>query len=68
MHSLLLSIVIGTVFMCSLANASEYFLVNGKQGTKVDAVRALVQDSGAEVVRCVPQEMTEKLTLRAKKK
>lgn len=68
MHSLLLSVIVGVVFMCSLANASEYFIVNGKQGTKVDAVRALIGEPGAEVVRCVPQVLTEKLTLKAKKK
>ncbi len=68
MHSLLIAVVIGTVFMCSLANASEYFIVNGKQGTKVDAIKAKLADAGAEVVRCVPQVLTEKLTLKAKKK
>ncbi len=68
MHSMLLAVIIGTVFMFSWAQAQETWIVNGKPGSKVDGVKALLHDPGAEVVRCVPQELTPKLTLKAKKK
>lgn len=68
MHSLLIAVFVGTVFMFSWAQAQETWIVNGTPGDKVGAVRALLHDPGAEVVRCVPQELTPKLTLKAKKK
>lgn len=61
-------VILVGLLLGSSAHASEYFLVQGKQGTKVDAVRELLREPGAEVVRCVPQMLTERLTLKAKKK
>ena len=68
MHSLAIAVVLGTIIMCSLANASEYYVVNGKQVTKVEALLTLAREPGAEVVRCIPQELSEKATLRNVKK
>jgi hypothetical protein len=57
------------------ANANEEspndpvtWLVNGSNATKVEAVKAKVLDPGVSVKRCVDQELSEKLTFKAKKK
>lgn len=68
MHSLAIAVIVGTVFMFSWAEAQETWLVNGKKDTKVGAVKALLADKDARVEKCVPQELTEKLTLRGVKK
>ena len=66
--SYIVSTILGIMLMGAWAEARETWIVNGKEDTKVGAVKALLQDPGSVVVRCVPQELTEKLTLKAKKK
>ena len=68
MHSLMLSVIVGVVFMCSWAEAQETWLLSGKPVSKVEAIKALIVDRGADVQRCQPQELTDKVTLRVKKK
>jgi len=48
------------------ANADTRFYVKGKEGTKADAIRALVIDPKAEVTKCDDQELTKNATLRKK--
>jgi len=48
------------------ANADTRFYVKGKEGTKADAIRALLMDPKAEVTKCDDQELTNKATLRKK--
>ncbi len=68
MHSLLLAIIVGVVFMFSWAEAQETWLVGGKPVSKVEALKAKIMDRGADVVRCQPQELSDKLTFRNAKK
>ncbi len=49
------------------ATEAQYF-VNDKQSTKLQAVIALAQDPSANVVKCQAQELSEKATLRNRKK
>lgn len=53
--------------IATIANADDpKFFIKGKEGTKADAIRALVLDPKAEVVKCNEQELTNKATLRNK--
>jgi len=68
MHTLALTVMIGSIIMCSWAGAQETWIVNGKSvDTKGEALVAKAKDENAVVVRCVAQEMTPKGTLKAKK-
>lgn len=62
-----IAIVGGLVLMSLAAGAQEYY-IDGKPATKVDAIVTLAKNPGAQVVRCQPQELSEKATLRNKKK
>ncbi len=66
--SLFIAIILGTALMCAIAEAKESWIVAGKSSDKISAVRAKLQDPGVEVLKCVPQELTEKLTLRGVRK
>ena len=71
LNSYVLAVVFGTIIMCSLASQagdnSKYY-ANGKEVSKVEALLTLAREPGAEVVRCIPQELSEKATLRNVKK
>lgn len=65
--------VLMTLLACASGRADskqsqEYYMLGGTRITKVEAVIALAKDRGAGVVKCQPQELTEKATLRNKKK
>lgn len=49
------------------AKSNEYYIVEGKQSNKIEAMRSLIQNSESQVFRCVQVEITEKATLRNKK-
>ena len=66
--SYIVSVILGIMLMGAWAEAQETWLVGGKPVSKVEALKAKILDRGADVVRCQPQELTEKLTLKAKKK
>lgn len=66
--SYIVSTILGVMLMGAWAQAQETWLVGGKPVSKVEALKAKIMDRGADVVRCQPQELTEKLTLKAKKK
>ena len=66
--SYIVSVILGIMLMGAWAQAQETWLVNGKPVSKGEALKAKIMDRGADVVRCQPQELTEKLTLKAKKK
>ena len=78
LNSYVLAVVFGTIIMCSLASQAgavppaekdgSMYYVYGKRDTKVGALRALILEPGSEVVRCIPQELSEKATLRNVKK
>lgn len=53
--------------LASMAHAEDAkFYIKGKEGTKADAIRALVIDPKTEAVKCVRVELTDKATLRNK--
>lgn len=76
-----IAIVLGTCIMCSAANANEskdmnqYFKVDGSGRMtpvgKVEALKELIVrygvSDGSGIVKCVPQELSEKGTMRNKK-
>ena len=64
----MIAVVVGVVLMGSWAEAQESWFVGGKPVSKVEAVKAKILDARAEVVKCQPQELTDKATLRNKKK
>ena len=66
--SYIVSTILGIMLMGAWAEAQETWLVGGTPVSKVEALKAKILDRGADVVRCQPQELTEKLTLKAKKK
>ena len=66
--SYIVSTILGIMLMGAWAEARETWLVGGKPVSKVEALKAKILDRGADVVRCQPQELTEKLTLKVKKK
>jgi hypothetical protein len=61
----ILVIIIGLA-IASSANAESY-VIDGKEGSKLDAVMVLAKNPGANVVRCQPVELSPKATLKVKK-
>lgn len=64
------AIVILTVLssLSALADSnSPSFLIGGKQVSKRDAIVTLAQNPKAEVVKCAPQELSDKGTLKNRK-
>lgn len=60
-------VIITMLFIASNCLAETTFVIEGRQGTKVDALRALITNSNANVVKCQAQELSDKATLRNKR-
>lgn len=60
-------IILGILLAATAALSSELYIVNGKQTTKLDAVRSLINDPSTTVLRCTPQQLSERVTLITKK-
>ena len=50
-----------------LGHAETLYIVNGKQATKLEAVKALISNPNAEVLKSCPVELTSKLALKCRK-
>lgn len=61
-------LILTTLTIADVSRAQEHYLIEGKQGSKVEALRALINDSHANVTKCSQVELSEKATLRTKKK
>lgn len=63
--------IILTLIACSSGRAdskqAEFYMIAGQRATKVEAVIALAKDPGAGVLKCQPQELSERAALRNKK-
>lgn len=53
--------------LTSISQAEPTYQVNGKAATKLEAVMSLMKDKNADVIKCAPQELTEKITLKNRK-
>lgn len=60
-------LTIAIVGLTLTAHAETTYVVSGKQATKVEALTALIKDHQADVVKCSPQELTDKATMKNKK-
>lgn len=53
----------------SHADDNQKVIINGKEGTVLEAVKALMEDKNAEVYKCVRQDLkANKTTMGLKKK
>lgn len=59
-------VVIGMLLIGSYSHAEQSFTINGREGTKLEALKALIANPEAKVVRCNDVELTEKATLKNK--
>lgn len=64
-----LNVILSCILLGSIANAASQttFVVNGRQATKLEALISLAKDKNADVMKCQPQELSDKATLKAKK-
>ena len=53
--------------LSATSQAETTYIVSGKTSTKVEALTALLKDRQADVVKCAPQELTDKATMKNKK-
>lgn len=65
MKLLILTLAVFTTPFCAMAQDPVY-IVNGKVVTKVEALRALINDKNTKVEQCKQVELTDKATMRAK--
>lgn len=69
MNKLMFAIGLATLIvgLNGICQADQSFTVNGKPGSKLDALRALIKDQNAKVVRCQEVTMSDKGTIVNKK-
>ncbi len=62
------AIIVATLLsLAAFADNKPTFHANGKEITKVEALRILINDPNQTVQKCQPQEVSDKATLRNKK-
>ena len=60
--------ILALVLISSIAGAETTFVVNGKPSDKLGAMRALLSNPNAQVLKCNDVMLTEKATLKNKPK
>lgn len=58
--------ILAVILTASNAFADKTYFVNGKEATKVEAIKALINNPKTPVTQCQAVELTDKATLRNK--